>query len=306
MGSGRKIAGPATAPNEDMSYDGPRLHFPVLTPAIRLLLLVNCAVFVANMVLTGQLSEPARGGGGFLFACSWSGLWEGYGLGLLRLVTYQFTHSFRDPMHLVMNLLVLYFFGTMAEQRLGARGTLRLYLAGGIAGAVLHLGLAGAQGHADVPLVGASGACYAFLLYATFLQPRSTVFVLFVPVPLWGLTAFLVALGVYSTFVEFATGFADRVAHGAHLGGAALGALAHRAGWFADHRGAGGSGAWLRGWRARLQHVRAERHQRADAARELQLDTILAKVKQHGIGSLSGAERRCLERESQRSRRGGS
>jgi membrane associated rhomboid family serine protease len=286
-----------------MSYDGPRLHFPALTPAIRFLLLANCAVFLANAALVGQLSDPGRGGGGFLFACSWSGLFEGGGFGLLRLVTYQFTHSFRDPMHLAMNLLVLYFFGTVVEQRLGPRGTLRLYLAGGLAGALLHLALAGVQGHADVPLVGASGACYAFLLYATCMAPRSIVFLVFVPVPLWGLAAFLVALGLYSTFVELATGFVDRVAHGAHLGGAALGMVAHRAGWFVDSPGQRGDGSsWLASWRARLGTARAQRQQRATQAHELQLDAILDKVKQRGLQALTTAERRFLERTSQQSR----
>lgn len=304
MGSGRKIPGLATAPKPDMSYDGPRLHFPALTPAIRFLLLANCAVFLANAALVGQLSDPGSGSGGFWFACSWSGLFEGWGLGLLRLVTYQFTHSFRDPMHLAMNMLVLYFFGTLAEQRLGARGVLRLYLAGGIAGALLHLTIAAVQGQADVPLVGASGACYAFLLYATCMAPRSTVFLLFVPVPLWGLAAFLVALGLYSTFVELATGFADRVSHGAHLGGAALGALAHRAGWFVDRRGGRGGVSWLGAWRARLRAVGEQRRQRAQAAQHLQLDTVLDKVKQQGITSLTAAERRFLERASERSRGG--
>lgn len=281
-----------------MSYDGPRLHFPALTPAIRTLLLVNCAVFLANAALLGRLSEPGGDGGAWL-ACSWSGLWDGYGLGLLRLVSYQFAHSFRDPMHLLMNMLVLYFFGTMAEQRLGARGVYRLYLAGGVTGALVHLGLAAVQGYADVPLVGASGACYAFLLYATFMAPRSTVFLLFLPVPLWGLAALLVGIGVYSTFVELATGFADRVAHGAHLGGAALGALAFRANWFVDWSGGVGNGSsWLGGWRARLLAVRADRVRRDAAARELQLDEILAKVKQQGLGSLNAAERRFLERQS--------
>jgi len=285
-----------------MSYEGPRLHFPALTPAIRFLLLANCAVFLANAALLGQLSDPGAGSGGFWFAFSGSGMLEGWGLGLLRLVSYQFTHSFRDPMHLAMNMLVLYFFGTMVEQRLGARGTLRLYVAGGVAGALLHLAVAAVQGHADVPLVGASGACYAFLLYATCMAPRSTVFLLFVPVPLWGLAAFLVGLGVYSTFVELATGFADRVSHGAHLGGAALGAIAHRARWFVGYPQRGDGGSWLGGWRARLRAVRAQRVQRAQAAHELQLDEILAKVQQTGIASLTAAERRFLERTSEQSR----
>jgi membrane associated rhomboid family serine protease len=282
-----------------MHPDGPRLHLPPLLPAVRFLLLANCAVFLANAVLLGRLSDSVRDGGGGWFAVSSSGLIDGWGLGLVRLVTYQFTHSFRDPMHLAMNLLVLYFFGTLAEQRLGARGALRLYLAGGVAGALLHLGIAAVQGYADVPLVGASGACYAFLLYAACLAPRTTVFALFVPVPLWALAAFLVALGVYSTFVEFATGFVDQVSHGAHLGGAALGAVAQRANWFIDRHPDRGAD-WLQGWRQRLQAARRRRGERTAAAEARQLDAILDKVKQQGLAALSAAERRFLERQSQR------
>jgi hypothetical protein len=59
-----------------MSYDGLEIRcFPSLTPAIKqLLLILNAAVFLANMLLVGRLSAPANGGGGFWFACSWSGL----------------------------------------------------------------------------------------------------------------------------------------------------------------------------------------------------------------------------------------
>jgi membrane associated rhomboid family serine protease len=284
-----------------MHYDGPRFSFPALTPAIRLLLLVNGAVFLANAVLLGRLSDPSSGSGGFWFAFSWSGLLEGWGLGVLRLLTYQFTHSFRDPMHLLVNLLVLYFFGTMAEQRLGARGVVRLYLAGGAAGALVHLCMSSLQGEADVPLIGASGACYGFLLYATCMAPRSVVFLVFVPVPLWGLTALLVGIGAYSMFVEFATGFAGGVSHGAHLGGAALGALAHRARWFIDRSAADGSlfgGGLAARWRALRSEAKRQREERMQHG----VDEILAKVKQSGIGSLSAAERRQLERASAASR----
>ncbi|MGB3970104.1 MAG: rhomboid family intramembrane serine protease, partial [Planctomycetota bacterium] len=216
-----------------MNHDGPRFALPSLTPAIKALVLANIAVFVANMLLLGRLSDAGAGSGGFWFAFSWPGLLDGWGLGLLRAVSYQFTHSFRDPLHLLMNLLVLWFFGPMAEARLGRAGTIRLYLWGGLAGALGHLAIASLQGALAVPLVGASGACYAFLLYAACLAPQATVWLLFVPVPLWLLAALLLGLGVYHTFVELATGFAGGTAHGAHLGGALLGFVASRAGWFA-------------------------------------------------------------------------
>lgn len=288
-----------------MSYQ-PRMQFPSVPPAIRFLLLVNGAVFLGNAMLLGRLSDPGSGSEGFWFAFSWSGLFDGYGLGLLRFVSYQFTHSFRDPMHLLMNMLVLYFFGAMAEQRLGSRGVLRLYVAGGIAGAVLHLAIASLQGDSNVPLVGASGACYAFLLYAACMAPRSTVIFFVFPVPLWGLAALLVGVGLYSTFVEFATGFAGGVSHGAHLGGAGLGALACRAGWFVDHHDAGMDSGFFAGVAQRWQaHKRAQQKQ-AHADREMRLDSILAKVKQSGIGSLDPGERRFLERMSARSQKGDS
>lgn len=287
-----------------MSYENARFQLPTMTPAIKLLLIINGSVFFANALLLGRLSDLASGTEGFWFAFSWQGLFEGYGLGLLRALTYQVTHSFRDPKHILLNMLVLYFFGTMTEARLGYFGVLRLYVWGGLCGALAHLAVASLQGNADVPLVGASGACYAFLLYATCMAPRSVVLLIFVPVPLWGLASVLVGLGVYATFVDLATGFPGGVSHGAHLGGAALGALAWRASWFADQAGGRGTG-FFAGILQRARAMQQERRQRALAARELQLDEILAKVKQQGLGSLRPDERRFLERQSQRTRQDG-
>jgi membrane associated rhomboid family serine protease len=285
-----------------MSYDGMRFALPGLSPAVRLLLVVNVAVFALNALLLGRLSDPAPGGGAWL-AFSWSGLFDGHGLGLLRLVSYQFTHAFVDPLHLLMNLLVLWMFGAMVEPRLGYRGTLQLYLAGGIGGAVLHVAVAALQGMANVPLVGASGACYAFLVHAACCAPRQPVLLLLVQVPLWGLAALLVGLGLYSTFVELATGYPGGVSHGAHLGGALVGGLVQRLGWWQDHgaaeRSAGGLagvGERLRRWR---QQQKAQQQQRA----EQQLDAILAKVQAQGLAALTPAERRCLQQASAARRR---
>lgn len=290
-----------------MTDDAPRSSLPALTPAVKALVLANAAVFVANMLLLGRLSDAVRGEGGQWFAFSWPGLFDAGGLGALRVLTYQFTHSFHDPLHLLLNLLVLWFFGPMAEQRLGRGGTVRLYLWGGFAGAVGHLAVAALQGQAAVPLVGASGACYAFLLHAACVAPHARVWLLFVPVPLWGLAALLLGLGLYQTFVELATGFAGGVSHGAHLGGALLGVVAHRGRWFAAPAHAdlparpGSIARLLEGLRRR----RASRAQRAAAARELQLDVVLAKVKSHGLTALTPDERRFLERASERARSGG-
>ncbi len=289
----------------DMSYDAPRFQLPSLTPAIKHLMIANAAVFVANMLLVGRLSSPTEGGGGHWFAFSWGGMWEGFGLGLVRIVTYQFTHSFEDPLHLVMNMLVLYFFGTMSEARLGYRGTFRLYLIGGAAGAALHLVLAAIQGYANVPLVGASGACYAFLVYAACMAPRSLVILLLFPVQLWIVAVGFVVLGVYATFIELVRGYVGGVAHGGHLGGAALGSVAFRGSWFIDWAGHADveRPGFLRGVIQRVQQKRQEHRQRSVQQQKQALDEILDKVKREGLASLSPAERRFLERMSKQAQK---
>jgi membrane associated rhomboid family serine protease len=275
-----------------------------LTPAIKQLMLVNVGVFVLNAVLVGRLSDMAAGGGGHWFAFSIGTVLDGFGLGALRVVTYQFTHSFHDPWHLLLNMLVLWFFGPMAEARLGQVGTWKLYLWGGFIGALGHVLIAALQGYASMPLVGASGACYSFLVYAACMAPHSTVLLMLVfPIPLWTLAALLVGLGVYLTFVEFATGSVGGVSHGAHLGGAALGYLVYRMGWFIDYGGyAPRPGGGLRRFWAKLQERRRTRAAADDARQQGRMDEILAKVKTSGLSSLSADERRFLDRMSQRAR----
>ena len=159
----------------------------------------------------------------------------------------------------------------------------------------------------DLPVViaitGASGACYAFMLYAATMAPNAQIICLIVRVPLWLLAAILVCVGLYSTFTELVGGYGGGVSHGAHLGGALIGHLAYRFDWLRDYRSYGdGPGPIDRlraSWRAQRE---AARRQKA-AQKEQVLDDILAKVKQHGLGSLTPEERRFLEKTSEESRR---
>ena len=280
----------------DMSYDGPRL--PLLTPAIKHLLIVNTIVFGLNTILLGRLS----GGDSFWFAFSWDLGLEGYGLGFLRLLTYQFTHSFSSAWHFLGNMLVLYFMGTIAEPRLGYRGTWKLYLAGGVCGALLHMILAGFQGYSHIPLVGASGACYSFLVYAACRQPNIMVYGL---VPLWGVAALLTFVAFYQTFVEIAGGFGSGVAHSAHLGGAALGYVVFKRNLFVDWADQAGRDrpGFFAGLLQNVKNKRAVREYESRQAQQQQMDEILAKVKREGLAALTPAERKFLERASKQAQK---
>lgn len=265
-----------------MTYDRyGGMGMPSLTPAVKLLLIVNGVVFLLNAVLQGQLSE--------WLGLSWSGLGDGYGLGVLRLFTYQFAHSFEDPFHLIYNMLVLYFFGTFVEASIGRQRLLWLYVLSGVGGGLLHLLISSAG------VVGASGACYGIMVYAAFLAPRMRVIFLIFPIEMRWLVGILVAVGAYALFVELSRGFSGGTAHGAHLGGALWGYIAFR-------MARSGIGPDF-GIPERLRRHRAARAHRSGQEKQAVLDQLLEKVHREGISSLSAAERRFLDKASQEMRR---
>ena len=73
------------------------------------------------------------------------------------LFTYMFLHA--GLMHLLFNMIGLYFFGPRLEQRLGGRQFLLLYVLSGITGALLSIPLT-----PRVAIVGASGAVFGVLI----------------------------------------------------------------------------------------------------------------------------------------------
>jgi membrane associated rhomboid family serine protease len=73
-----------------------------------------------------------------------------------RLITAAFLHY--GPFHLLLNMLALYWFGTLLERRIGSGRYLMLYLVSGLAGSAGALVL-----DPTTPTVGASGALFGIL-----------------------------------------------------------------------------------------------------------------------------------------------
>jgi membrane associated rhomboid family serine protease len=73
-----------------------------------------------------------------------------------RLITAAFLHY--GPLHLLLNMLALYWFGSLLEQRIGSGKFLLLYLVSGLAGSAGALLL-----DPTTPTVGASGAIFGIL-----------------------------------------------------------------------------------------------------------------------------------------------
>ncbi len=123
--------------------------------------------------------------------------------------------------HILVNSIVLYFFGPIVERRVGSKTFLALFLIAGMAAGLAQISTAILFGGIS-RVVGASGALMAIMGVLTVLNPHLRVYLYFIlPVPLWLLT---LGFALYSVFIALGGGFgAGGVAHLAHLTGLGIG-----------------------------------------------------------------------------------
>ena len=137
------------------------------------------------------------------------------------IVSSMFLHAdlYLDPMHLLFNMIALFFFGLYLEKLVGEREFLKIYFIGGIFAGLAYLFTSFAFGmpRPDVPAVGASGAIFAVMGALVVLRPKLLIFVYFVPMPLY---IYAILYSLWALFEMAGTsGALGGVAHNAHLGG---------------------------------------------------------------------------------------
>lgn len=185
-----------------------------ITWGVQRLILVNVAVFVAQLLLEiplGGRSQTSIPGGDFALWLSFqpAAVLQG---GLWKPLTYMFLHV--DLNHLVMNMVGLYFFGPEVERALTSRQFVRFYVLCG-AVAVLACFLSGR----DACVVGASGAVMAVIVAFAVLDPHRHVYLFPLPIP-------ISAVGLVVLFVLLQLVFAlddVSVSVATHLGGLGAG-----------------------------------------------------------------------------------
>lgn len=135
-----------------------------------------------------------------------------------RLLSYGFVHA--DGMHLLFNMMTLFFFGGLVERlfapTLGPVGYVLFYF-GGILVSILPT----YTRHRDDPSyrsLGASGAVSAVLFSFILVQPWQLIFIFFIPCPA---IVYAVAYVAYSVWMDRRG--QDNVNHSAHLWGAGYG-----------------------------------------------------------------------------------
>lgn len=136
--------------------------------------------------------------------------------------------------HIVLNSIVLYFFGPVVEKRIGSSKLVGLFVVAGVLAGLAQVGAAlvthpswygqPLSPGAGSAVLGASGAIAALMGVLTVLNPGLRIYLYFViPMPLW--LATLLFAG-YSIFVSTVGGIgAGGVAQLAHLAGLGIGLL---------------------------------------------------------------------------------
>jgi membrane associated rhomboid family serine protease len=178
----------------------------------RILIGLNVAVYVAELATGGGV----YGTGSVIYekgvliagrALDSDGNVIGVGEGdWWRLITATFLHY--GPFHLILNMLALWWFGSLLERRIGSGKFLLLYIVSGLAGSAGALIM-----DPTVPTVGASGAIFGILGAGLVLeQQRDYVF--------GGSALGVIVINLVLTFSI------SSISIGGHLGGLLGGALA--------------------------------------------------------------------------------
>jgi membrane associated rhomboid family serine protease len=135
-----------------------------------------------------------------------------------RFISYGFLHA--DGMHLLFNMITLYFFGQYIESALGDIigdfGFIIFYL-GGLVVSILP-SYAMHKNDSAYASLGASGAVSAVLFAFILMNPWATIGVFFIPMPA---IVFAVLYTAYSIWMDKKGG--DNINHSAHLWGAGYG-----------------------------------------------------------------------------------
>lgn len=136
----------------------------------------------------------------------------------IRLLSAGFLHA--DLMHLIFNMLTLYFFGPVIIQGFGNFGFLLIYFGSILLGNIFSLFIY--QKQPWYSAIGASGGVSGILFAAIAMMPDIGIYMFFIPIPIPGYIFGLVYFA-YSVYMMLNPRQHDNIGHAAHLGGAFFG-----------------------------------------------------------------------------------
>lgn len=248
------------------------------------LIIINAVVLVLNFLFTNR--DDAISNFLTLRADDLREPWNWY-----RFLTYGFVHG--NVMHLLLNMISLYFLGQAVESRYGRWEFLRFYLLTIVLTGVVYGLLRLLPGMPSMPVVGASGAVVGVSMLYVYNYPQATImFAGIIPVKAW-LFGLIMVLGNL-------TGTSQFVAYDIHLAGIAC-ATAYYFGNInlSFMEGASGRLQNMFKRKPKLRVHREEEDEPVQSRDEAEADRLLEKIHNTGMESLTAKEQKFLEKYSQ-------
>jgi membrane associated rhomboid family serine protease len=198
-----------------------------ITPVVRVLIIINVVVWLGLQMIIERffLHDP--------YISEYLSLIPSlvvHKFFVWQLFTYMFLHS-SNVMHILFNMLMLWWLGGELEQRWGSRFFITYYLVSGVGAAIIYvLGIlvytliSGSIVGWNTPVVGASGAIFGLLIaYGLIFGERIVHFMMIFPMKA---RYFVMILGAVEVMNLINSGVAGSdVATLAHLGGLLSGFL---------------------------------------------------------------------------------
>ncbi len=264
---------------------------------VTLLIFITSTCFIFQAIAEQDGSFPVAK---YLYLTR-EGIFHGY---LWQLITFQFLHG--NILHLVLNMISLYFMGKIVEESYPGKEFLKLYFVSGVAGGLLHLLFALALPlRFDVPILGASAGIAGLFGAVARIHWNNRLQMMFIPMGSGFSGKALFWVGVAFSAVGMLMPRSS-IAHAAHLAGLLMGCayvhwqLQSGTGFSfpAFHRqpkelvrtASREQATWKRAKTVEPEEVPAGEF----ISREV--DPILDKISSQGIHSLTDHERRVLEK----------
>jgi len=268
------------------------------------LLIINVVVFLIDQILTSGARVPRWMSPYFMGRFTVDE--AVFGFQVWRVFTYQFLHA--DFMHILFNMIGLYFFGPLMEQWWGSRRFLAFNLLCGLGGLLPYTlftfvapGIVQPNLQPEfaryIGLVGASGAIYGVLIGCAVCFPKQEIRLIFPPIPMKMRTMAFVFLGL--SLLSVFAGTPNAGGDLAHLGGALLGFVLIRTSRVLNFADRLNPQAIQDG----VNKGRYERKVKREETGRAEIDRILAKVSEQGLHSLTKKEKKVLQQDTDRLRK---
>ena len=248
----------------------------LFTDAIKTLISVNFAIFILQSISSSEIIFFSNFG--LVPKLVWSQLkiWQPF--------TYMFFHG--DIWHVLINMFVLWMFGSELERVWGKKNFLRFYFITGV-GSGLATMLFGLQ--STIPIVGASGAIYGVLLAYGVMFPNRTVY-LYGIIPIKSIW-FVIGIGVVAFFSSFNN--VTNISHLTHLFGMIIGYLYLK-------RPVHFRSLWFSVFKKVLEYRIQNQEEKISRSVEIErdLNSILDKINREGFKSLTQEEEERLYKNS--------